>query len=658
MIMEEKGFKKIDLTSLEKTRSKKIAKEHEKENAETTTKKTGNSIIKKILLFFIVLLVLVVGAGIFVYFSAQETITHGKEMVVSGKELAAALKKQDLDESKAKIAQTRTKLAETKKAASKMSWTGVLPFIGGYYKDLNHGLTAGEAGLDALEISLDAILPYADLLGLKGKGTFVGGSANERMQTAITTFEKVTPKLAEISQKIEIVRNEIDAIDPNRYPEKIRNQEVKPKLVGAKNVIDSMANLFISARPLLEELPKIMGQPEPKRYLVFFKNDKELRPDGGFITAYAVFRLEGGKPIVEKADDIYKLDESRTKKVPAPPEILKYHKGVYEFNLRDSNLSPDFVKSIGLFEDLYKDVPGKVNYDGIMTVDTNVLVEAMKILGSFTVYDRTFSADNDPRCNCPKAVYELEDYSTKPVAYVRSDRKDIIGVLLLQVMQKALGVSPGQYWGRLFQMAIAQLNEKHILVYLKNDKAQPAIEALGWGGRIKDFNGDYLHINDANMAGAKSDLFVKRSAKVNYQVGSDGKITKTLTIDYKNPSPPSNCNLEAGQLCLNGLLRDWVRIYVPKGSKLVDFKGSEMDVVVKEDLGKTVFEGFVTVKPLGASQLVIGYTLPDGLKKGNQLPVLIQKQPGTEGPEYEIMVNGKTIEKFPLITDREEQLKL
>ena len=658
MIMEEKGFKKIDLTSLEKTRSKKIAKEHEKENAETTTKKTGNSIIKKILLFFIVLLVLVVGAGIFVYFSAQETITHGKEMVVSGKELAAALKKQDLDESKAKIAQTRTKLAETKKAASKMSWTGVLPFIGGYYKDLNHGLTAGEAGLDALEISLDAILPYADLLGLKGKGTFVGGSANERMQTAITTFEKVTPKLAEISQKIEIVRNEIDAIDPNRYPEKIRNQEVKPKLVGAKNVIDSMANLFISARPLLEELPKIMGQPEPKRYLVFFKNDKELRPDGGFITAYAVFRLEGGKPIVEKADDIYKLDESRTKKVPAPPEILKYHKGVYEFNLRDSNLSPDFVKSIGLFEDLYKDVPGKVNYDGIMTVDTNVLVEAMKILGSFTVYDRTFSADNDPRCNCPKAVYELEDYSTKPVAYVRSDRKDIIGVLLLQVMQKALGVSPGQYWGRLFQMAIAQLNEKHILVYLKNDKAQPAIEALGWGGRIKDFNGDYLHINDANMAGAKSDLFVKRSAKVNYQVGSDGKITKTLTIDYKNPSPPSNCNLEAGQLCLNGLLRDWVRIYVPKGSKLVDFKGSEMDVVVKEDLGKTVFEGFVTVKPLGASQLVIGYTLPDGLKQGNQLPVLIQKQPGTEGPEYEIMVNGKTIEKFPLITDREEQLKL
>ena len=658
MIMEEKGFKKIDLTSLEKTRSKKIAKEHEKENAETTTKKTGNSIIKKILLFFIVLLVLVVGAGIFVYFSAQETITHGKEMVVSGKELAAALKKQDLDESKAKIAQTRTKLAETKKAASRMSWTGVLPFIGGYYKDLNHGLTAGEAGLDALEISLDAILPYADLLGLKGKGTFVGGSANERMQTAITTFEKVTPKLAEISQKIEIVRNEIDAIDPNRYPEKIRNQEVKPKLVGAKNVIDSMANLFISARPLLEELPKIMGQPEPKRYLVFFKNDKELRPDGGFITAYAVFRLEGGKPIVEKADDIYKLDESRTKKVPAPPEILKYHKGVYEFNLRDSNLSPDFVKSIGLFEDLYKDVPGKISYDGIMTVDTNVLVEAMKILGSFTVYDRTFSADNDPRCNCPKAVYELEDYSTKPVAYVRSDRKDIIGVLLLQVMQKALGVSPGQYWGRLFQMAIAQLNEKHILVYLKNDKAQPAIEALGWGGRIKDFNGDYLHINDANMAGAKSDLFVKRSAKVNYQVGSDGKITKTLTIDYKNPSPPSNCNLEAGQLCLNGLLRDWVRIYVPKGSKLVDFKGSEMDVVVKEDLGKTVFEGFVTVKPLGASQLVIGYTLPDGLKQGNQLPVLIQKQPGTEGPEYEIMVNGKTIEKFPLITDREEQLKL
>ena len=59
----------------------------------------------------------------------------------------------------------------------------------------------------------------------------------------------------------------------------------------------------------------------------------------------------------------------------------------------------------------------------------------------------------------------------------------------------------------------------------------------------------------------------------------DGSIVNTLTISYKNPSPASNCNLEAGQLCLNGILRNWVRIYVPTGSTLLEFTGSEKDAV-------------------------------------------------------------------------------
>lgn len=640
------GFTKIDLSAA-----------YANQQTERTVDNHNLVKSKRAVIAIILFVILLTGLSLAVILPARSVFAQFQKTTASGKQLVQSLREQNLPQAEENLIETKQHLEKLRKDFNSFAFMKFIPVIRAYYGDFDHGLTAATSLLEALEIAIEAIKPYADLLGLEGESTFVAGSADERIQTAVATFEKVTPKLSQIGSKLEIVQKEVDAINPNRYPNSINNQPIAPKIREIKSLISEVATLFISARPLLEELPSLMGHNQPKTYLVFFKNDKELRPDGGFITAYAVFRLENGKPIVEKADDIYRLDASKSRRIGAPPDILKYHKGVYDFHLRDSNLSPDFVESIKLFEELYQYVPQGVNYDGIITVDTHVLVEAIKILGTFVVYGRTFSVENDPRCDCPRVVYELEDYATRPVAYVREDRKDIIGVLLLQIMQKALGVSPSQYWGKLFQMAIAELNQKHILMFFKNEKAQQAIEKLNWGGRIVDFGGDYLHINDANMAGAKSDLFVQRSVKVEYSKGASS-IIKTLTLDYRNPAPPSNCNLEAGELCLNGLLRNWLRIYVPKGSSLIEFRGSEMDPQVKEDLGKTVFEGFLTVKPLGSSQAVVRFSLPSELGKNDTLPVLIQKQPGTEGHSYKITVNGKEVAGFELTSDKQFTINL
>ncbi len=180
---------------------------------------------------------------------------------------------------------------------------------------------------------------------------------------------------------------------------------------------------------------------------------------------------------------------------------------------------------------------------------------------------------------------------------------------------------------------------------------------MNFAGVIKNTGGNYLHINDVNFAGAKSDMFIKRSAKYDLNIDKDGKGIVTLTMDYKNPAPPSDCGLESGGLCLNGLLRNWVRVYVPKGAKLLDFKGSEKDVKTYDDLEKTVFEGFLIVKPQGASQAVIRYTLPQKIEKGKSYPLLIQKQPGTDNNAYEIYVNGRKIYSFELLRDKEVMLK-
>jgi len=147
-----------------------------------------------------------------------------------------------------------------------------------------------------------------------------------------------------------------------------------------------------------------------------------------------------------------------------------------------------------------------------------------------------------------------------------------------------------------------------------------------------------------NFAGAKSNMFVKETitSKTSKTIG--GKIQREVVVEFKNPYPHSDCNLERGGLCLNATLRNWIRVYVPEGSKLVDFDGSEMKVNTYNDLNKTVFEGFLKVQPQGFAKATIKYTLPENIKSKNY-SLMVQKQPGVNGQELNVQVGNKTVNK-------------
>lgn len=633
---------------------------------------TRPNVPKKIFFIPLVLIAVLFIFGTVFAFSFRTVFAKAQVAAASSKEVAAAIKSQNIDLTKVKLAETRQKLVALNLEYKKVLAFKAVPFLGRYVADGEHGIKAAFAGLDAADKAIEALEPNADLLGLKGKSKFVFGSADDRIQTAVKTMNALIPKVTEMAVSIETIRKEIDQIDPNHYPKQIGKTKIREPLVSAVDVIENAANLFVNAQPLLTNLPKMLGEPDERRYLVLFQNDKELRATGGFMTAYAQFRFVHGKAILEKSDDIYNLDNALTKKFPAPREILTFHKGVYNLNIRDSNLSPDFKLSMQQFETIYNFVGGKEKIDGIIAVDTHVLVEALRILGPLTIAGRTFSADIDKRCDCPKAVYELEDYSTRPVNYVRTARKDIIGVLFHTMLQQALGTSPSKYWGSLFQMLLSEINQKHVLAYFHDGNAQKAAESFNMAGRIMTASDsatllkyeegkgwDYLHVNNSNMAGAKSNMFVSEKVTKDVTVGTDGMMTTKLTVDYKNPYPGSDCGLESGGLCLNAPLRNWVRVYVPLGSRLTESKGTQspkdnkpVPMDTYESLNKTVFEGFLIVNPLGTARLELTYTSPVKPSDG-KYRLFIQKQPGTDNQEYTVKLGGKERKKFPLQSDTE-----
>lgn len=601
------------------------------------------------------LLIVIVG----IVLPAQRTYVAAMATYSQAKLAYDAAKKQNIELAGTEIKKTQASLAEAQKSLAAMGYMRYIPLANNYYNDADHLMKAGSDSLQAANLVVDSLKPYADVLGLKGKGSFVMGSAEDRIRTAVATLGKITPNIDAIAVYMQKAREEIDQVDPNHYPNFGPGAKIRTQLTALKTYTDQGVSFVNEARPLIKVLPSLAGDQKEKKYLIIFQNDKELRPTGGFITAYAIFDIDKGIIKVEKSEDIYELDSKVPHKPKAPAALVKYLPNQSTWNLRDTNLSPDYIESMKTFKDMYNSIPGATKVDGVIALDTNVLVSTIKILDNqVEAGGLTFTTDIDKRCNCPQVIYALENEISRPVGYIKSERKALLGQLLYAIMQKALKSSPKIYWGPLMQDLITEAGQKHVLFDMNDQSAQSGLASLNVTGQIKSFEGDYLHINEANLGGQKSNLFVQESVDQNIETQSDGTVTQTVTINYKNPQAPSDCNLERGALCLNAVLRDWVRFYVPKGSVLLDNKGSEVKVTTYDDLGKTVFDGFVTVRPLGAAVYTLKYRLPFKVKPGEVMPYLIQKQPGTDGFVYTITINGKQADQFPLLMDKELKLKL
>lgn len=621
---------------------------------------------KKKALALVLALVLVLGfLGFALAFPLISIRANLVTLAQEGKEISAAIQAQDLNRTVEQIEKTNASLDQLEKDFKKLVWVKFIPFVGRYYRDGEHLLNGGGYLLEAADIAVESLKPYADILGLEGedKKTMAEMTAEERLMLVLDTLDKIQPELDRIGEKLDLARKEIDQINPNRYPVSIGKTRIREKVASLVSTIDEVAKAAIEIKPVIGFLKPLLGVPEEKRYFLLFQNDAELRPTGGFMTAYAILSVDNGNIKLISSHDIYTLDAKFGNRLKAPEPIKEYLPKVSYWHLRDMNLSPDFTESMKLFWENASKVLGTAEVDGIIAVDTKLLVELMKVLGPIGVPEfGNFSADNDPRCNCPQVFYELERYADIPVGTWRAERKGIIGPLMHSILLNAMG-SPRKKWPQFFNVALSAIREKHLLFYFLEEEVQKGMEALNAAGRIKDFEGDYLHINDTNFAGAKSNMYIRVTVEQKIEIGSDGEVIKTVTIDYKNPEPPSDCNIERGELCLNGLYRDWVRLYVPKGSELIESQGSEIEVKTYEDLGKTVFEAFygktptTALRPLGKMQLTFKYKLPFKVEKGGEYKLLIQKQPGTYGYEYRVMINGQE-EEFELKTDKELKLKI
>jgi len=566
---------------------------------------------------FAVLILFLSVAGVFAYQTYQVAMNIKQQTDILSAEARPTLDllaQQNFPAMEQRLKEHREDVQAIELEFQKLSWYQAVPVANQYYADGKHGFAAAYAGLDAADKAVNALLPYSDLLGFGDAPEEAGGSAEDRIQVLLASLEKLNPELDAIEGDLQKITNELAAIDPNRYPEDFQGKPLRSYVTEAQTYSKLASTALSEYRPVINKLPQIAGaQGEKKKYLILFQNDNELRPTGGFLTAYAIIYVENGKVIPEKSDDIYELDKKFGKKLAIPEALGRYLTTEKYWNLRDMNISPDFKVSMDQFYGEYAQIKGEhTDVDGVIAVDTHFLTGLLEILGPVEVPGYgTFSTQTDKRCDCPQIIYALSEIITRPTNYIREDRKGVLGPLMRAILSKAYD-APRQMNQPLFEMVIASIKQRHVQMYFMDEEVQKSAEVINAAGRLPaNVDGDFLAVVNANLGGAKSNLFVSYDMhQVIESAPENGELTKTIEITYKNSRKGDNCNLEAGLLCLNSTLRDWTRLYIPAGSKLVDAQGFTAAPQVYEESGFTVIDGFFMLEPMASAKLKLTYTIP------------------------------------------------
>ena len=605
-------------------------------------KKSPNKRKRRLMVILVILAIALTVPSIFAYWGLKSAVEHGKGLV-------AAYKNQQFENLRTEVVATKNGMQGANISLGFLFWLRLIPFVGGYYSDAKGFVGAGAEELAALDTILVNLEPAKEELGFDGNQK----SGPERVTQALNILNKSLPFLDKVEGNLTKAADSVKNIDTGKYPESFKGRSVRRSLEAAKNFIIGAAVATKEGKEALTAAPQALGIPGSKNYLLLFQNDKEIRPTGGFLTAYATLTINNGQVSTTTSDDIYRLDEKLlnvclTKICPLTPPvpIVKYlpeitGKARSAWSMRDSNISPDVPTSAKEFERMYQLLGEGLPFDGIIFIDSQVVEELIEVTGPIDVFGTKFSAEIDKRCNCPNVIYELESYA-EIVAKGEKDRKAILGVLMQQILARSVGADVEKL--PLLIETIARLaNHKHIMFYMHDASLQSALAKLNWIGEIKSYGGDYLHINDSNFAGGKSNLYVEQKVTQEINIQDSGTVKKKITIEYKNDQPFG--------IWLNGINRDYVRFYVPKGSKLISSKGSEDIVNTIEDLDKTVFEAFIQVRPQNTRKLEMEFTSPYQPKK--EYKIMIQKQPGAKDFRYIIKINGSTKADFKLDQDKE-----
>lgn len=564
----------------------------------------------------------------------------------------------------AKLSQGQEVLAQGDFASGEASFAEAGTLVNTAKSQLDSALSSSQTLLSLIDVtgtvkSGEGILNAVEGLAKAGQSTSAALAELSMEGTLSDTVQAALPHISEAAAELANVDNSLSNVSESVVPEAVR-----PQLVALKELIPQVRQLLDTFTAQADTLLYLMGTQQDRQYLVLLANNHELRPVGGFIGTTALVHIDRGS--VEQVDvsSVYDGD-GQLKEFIAPPDPLSVI--VDRWYLRDSNWFADFKTDAKKAAELFEKEGGST-VDGVILMTPDVIKEVLAFTGPITVpgYDEPVSAQNFTEVTQREVTYEYDRSINRPKQFL-ADLTPILLDKMFTTPENKL-----QMLGALTK----SLAKKDLVLYFRDEKAQEEISNLRWSGEIPNDVPGFLHVNNANVGGHKSDEFINQEIDYRVQVAEDGSQQATVTIrrTHNGPTEGVGRNFTEGDNPAQKNNIVYERVLVPKRSQLLEAKGFspppnsqiygfeppqppdgvvltvDSDIAkwqtsqthdtsgtnIGEESGYTMFGNWIITEPGQTSVVLYRYQLPNKIdmpglfNTAASVPLFIQKQSGAD----------------------------
>lgn len=450
----------------------------------------------------------------------------------------------------------------------------------------------------------------------------------------IITFDELEREkelLKKFQSEFAILKEELLDLQ-DALPKFLISQENKEKLNEVYEFLDLADEFF-------EVYDRIFPIDKKKKYLIFFANNMELRPGGGFIGSFAILKTRPLGIEEIKVYDVYDADGQLKFHIEPPEPIKKYLNQPHWF-LRDSNFSPDLAENYEVAKKFLKYELGEDDYSGLILITTSAVKEILKAFGE------VYLPDYEEKINAENFYIKTQFYVHNNFFPGALNKKKFLFDLLNQLLVELENVDTIS----LVKAIKTSLDEKNIVLYFEDKKLQAFFDRHYWSGRVvvprcfsqagNDCILDYIFPVDANLGVNKANFYVKKKVEVILEIKQDGKIKTTFVYTLRNDSPPF-------EKFLGGEYKNYFRLFLLRKIDPLDFylndKKNDFVVYVYDSFKETndigYAEKFFVVKPGETAVLRYSWINPKKLKKGSNIyQLIVQKQIGGVNYDFSLKV--------------------
>lgn len=301
------------------------------------------------------------------------------------------------------------------------------------------------------------------------------------------------------------------------------------------SAFETLETLVEDARSTLQStyrasrlMPLMLGQDEPRRYLLVFQNNAESRSSGGLPGSLSLVHAQDGDVEIVEQVDMAELGATPEPILPLSAEEERLFGRILGTVGVDATLTPDFPRAAELIRARWEAVQGQ-RVDGVLFVDPVVVSYLLRATGEVPVPGYApVTAGN------VVARVENEIYALTPGTQAQSDYQEAVAKAVFDAFSDGYGNSAD-----VIRALVSGVQEGRVRMHFFSDRAQREIAGTRIAGEfVERTDGPPVvgvYVNDAGPT--KMQYYLRQKAQIFSRRCEGGRQQIGASLTFTNATP-------------------------------------------------------------------------------------------------------------------------